>query len=64
VICIPGCDRVELDGQSLGASPVFKHAASVGSHRIKLVSTNPPATKVVSKIVVADSNTVVRESMP
>ena len=64
VICLPGCDRVELDGQALGPSPIFKHATPVGSHRIKLVTTNPSATKVVSKIVVADSVAVIRESMP
>ena len=64
VICLPGCDRVEIDGQNLGASPIFKRQTSVGSHRIKLVSSNPPGTKVVSKIIVADSTAVVRESMP
>jgi serine/threonine-protein kinase len=64
VICLPGCDRVEIDGQSLGASPIFRHAATVGSHRIKLISSNPPGTKVVSKIVVADTVAMVRESMP
>ncbi len=64
VICLPGCDKVEVDGQGFGASPIFKKRMSVGSHRIKLVSSNPPGTKVVSKIVVADTVAMVRESMP
>ncbi len=64
VICIPRCDRVELDGVPLGPTPVIKYSASVGSHRIKLISSNPPATKTVSKIVVADTINMVRESMP
>jgi hypothetical protein len=64
VICLPGCDKVEVDGQSFGASPIFKKQVAVGSHRIKLISSNPPGTKVVSKIVVADSVAMVRESMP
>ena len=64
VICIPGCDRVDVDGQSFGASPVFKKKVPVGQHRIKLTSSNPPGTKVVSATVVADSVKMVRESMP
>jgi tRNA A-37 threonylcarbamoyl transferase component Bud32 len=64
VICLPGCDRVELDGQALGPAPIFKHATPVGSHRIRLTSSNPPASKTVSKIVLAGTTAVVRESMP
>ena len=64
VICLPGCDRVEVDGQPFGASPIFKKPMAVGSHKIKLVSSNPPGTKIVSKIVIADSVAMVRESMP
>jgi hypothetical protein len=43
---------------------VFRYSTVVGSHRIKLVTVNPPATKVVSKVIVADAVAVVRESMP
>jgi hypothetical protein len=64
VICLPGCDRVEVDGQTLGASPIFKRPTVVGSHRIRLISSNPPATKTISKIVIADTVAMVRESMP
>jgi hypothetical protein len=64
IICLPGCDRVEVDGQSLGASLVFKHPTPVGTHRIRLISSNPPANKTVTKSVVADSVAMVRESMP
>jgi hypothetical protein len=62
VICIPACDRIELDGVSLGGGPVFKRATSVGSHRVKLVSSG--GSKIISKIVTADSVSMVRESMP
>jgi serine/threonine-protein kinase len=64
VICIPKCDRVDLDGTTIGPSPVLRYSTNVGSHRIKLVSSNPPAQKTVSKIVVADTVNMVRESMP
>ena len=55
---------MEVDGQPFGASPIFKKPMAVGSHKIKLVSSNPPGTKIVSKIVIADSVAMVRESMP
>jgi serine/threonine protein kinase len=64
VICIPGCDQVYDNGKLLGPSPVFKRPASLGSHKIKLVMNNPPATKTISTIVVADQVSMVRESMP
>jgi serine/threonine protein kinase len=64
IICIPGCDQVYDNGKLLGASPVFKRPASLGSHKIRLVSSNPHVEKVVSTIVAADSVAMVRESMP
>lgn len=63
VICIPGCNQVYDNGKLLGASPVFKRAATIGSHKIRLVTSNPHVEKVVSTIVVADSVAIVRESM-
>jgi hypothetical protein len=63
IICIPGCDQVYDNGKLLGASPVFKRPATLGSHKIRLVTSNPHAEKIVSTIVVADSVAVVRESM-
>jgi hypothetical protein len=64
VICIPGCDQIFDNGKLLGPSPIFKRPATLGSHRIKLVVTNPPASKTISTIVVADQVAMVRESMP
>jgi hypothetical protein len=43
---------------------VFKRAASLGSHKIRLVSNNPHVEKVVSAIVQTDQVAMVRESMP
>jgi len=63
VFCTPACDDV-LDGsRSLGPSPVFKVAVPVGSHRITLVSNDPPARKVVSVVVNEDDTAVVREAL-
>jgi serine/threonine protein kinase len=64
VICIPGCDEVYDNGKPLGQAPIVKRQVSVGSHRLKLVSVNPPATKVVPTIVLADQLATVRQSMP
>jgi hypothetical protein len=63
IICIPGCDQVYDNGKPLGPSPVFKRPTVAGSHKIRLVSSNPHVEKVVSTIVVADSVAIVRESM-
>jgi serine/threonine-protein kinase len=62
VICFPGCDQVVDNGASLGPSPVVRHNASVGSHRIKLVWSD--SSKVVSAIVIADQTATVRENHP
>jgi serine/threonine-protein kinase len=62
VICFPGCDWVVDNGASLGPSPVVRHNASVGSHRIKLVWSD--SSKVVSAIVIAEQTAMVRENHP
>ncbi|HTQ43857.1 MAG TPA: protein kinase [Polyangiaceae bacterium] len=62
VICFPGCDQVVDNGAPLGPSPVVRHNASVGSHRIKLVWSD--SSKVVSTIVIADQTATVRENHP
>jgi eukaryotic-like serine/threonine-protein kinase len=62
VICFPGCDQVVDNGASLGPSPVVRHNASVGSHRLKLVWSD--SSKVVSTIVLADQTATVRENHP
>jgi serine/threonine-protein kinase len=62
VICVPGCDQVIDNGSSLGPSPIVRRAASVGSHRIKMVWGD--ASKTVSTIVVADQTATVRENHP
>jgi serine/threonine protein kinase len=64
VICVPACESVYDNGELLGSSPIFKHPATLGSHRIRLVSSHPDVEKVISTIVVEDSVAVVRESMP
>jgi serine/threonine-protein kinase len=62
IICVPGCDQVIDNGNSLGPSPIVRRSAGVGSHRIKLVWGD--ASKVVSTVVIADQTATVRESHP
>ena len=50
------------NGVSLGPSPVTRRAASLGSHRIKLVWSD--ATKILSAVVLADQTATVRETHP
>jgi len=50
VICVPGCESVYDNGELLGSSPIFKHPATLGSHRIRLVSRHPDVEKVISTI--------------
>jgi hypothetical protein len=63
VICFPACDTVSDNGAVIGPSPIFKHRVSVGEHRLKMTSSNPPATKIVSVIVMGDQTTTVRQPM-
>jgi len=63
IICFPACDSVTDNGASLGPSPIFKRSVPVGEHRLKMTSANPPATKIVSVIVMGDQPTTVRQPM-
>jgi serine/threonine protein kinase len=63
IICFPACDAVFDNGQAIGPSPIFKRTVSVGEHRLRMTSSNPSATKVVSVIVMGDQTTTVRQPM-
>ena len=62
VICFPGCDQVIDNGTPLGRSPIVRRAATLGSHRLKLVWSD--TSKVVSTVVLADQTATVRENHP
>jgi hypothetical protein len=64
VICLPACDQIYDNGKYLGPSPIFKKAAQVGTHKVKLVLNEPSVIKTISVIVQADQVSMVRESMP
>jgi hypothetical protein len=51
------------NGQTLGPSPIFKRSVTVGEHRLRMTSSNPPTTKVVSVNVMSDQTTTVRQPM-
>jgi len=63
IICFPACDSVSDNGSTIGPSPIFKRSVSVGEHRLKMTSSNPSATKIVSVIVMGDQTTTVRQPM-
>jgi hypothetical protein len=63
VICTPACDDVIDGARSLGPSPVFKMSVAVGTHRLTLVSSDPPARKTVSVNVNEEDTAVVRETL-
>jgi hypothetical protein len=63
IICFPACSQVTDNGQDLGPSPIFKRSVGVGEHRLKMTSTSPPASKIVSVIVMGDQTTTVRQPM-
>jgi hypothetical protein len=63
IICFPACDSVTDNGQALGPSPIFKRTVPVGEHRLRMTTSSPPATKVVSVIVMGDQTTTVRQPM-
>ncbi len=54
VVCKPACDQVFDNGKSLGPSPIFRQAVSVGEHRLQFMTASPRVTKVVSTIISAD----------
>jgi serine/threonine-protein kinase len=63
IICFPACDGVFDNGQAIGPSPIFRRTVPVGEHKLKMTSSNPTATKVVSVIVMRDQTTTVRQPM-
>ena len=63
VICDPACDDVRDGKVSLGPSPIYKHAASLGTHHLTLRITDPPTEKVVDVVVGADDVAVLKQSM-
>ena len=63
IICFPACDAVYDNGQLVGPSPIFKRTVAVGEHKLRMTSANPPATKVVSVIVMGDQTLTVRQPM-
>ena len=63
IICFPACDQVLDNGKPLGPSPVFQHSVPAGEHRLKLTTSNPPATKTVSVIVASDELKTVKQTM-
>ena len=48
---------------SLGPSPIYQHAVPAGEHRLKLTTSNPPATKILSVIVASDELKSVKQTM-
>ncbi len=63
VVCSPACDEV-LDGsRSLGPSPVFKVPVATGTHQLTLRTVDPPVERTVTVTIVADTTSVVRQSM-
>jgi len=63
IVCFPACDAVYDNGQLVGPSPIFHRTVSVGEHKLRMTSSNPPASKVISVIVMADQLTTVRQPM-
>jgi hypothetical protein len=63
IICFPACDAVFDNGVALGPSPIFKHTATVGEHKLQMTSSNPSVTKVRSVIVMGGQTYTVRQPM-
>jgi serine/threonine-protein kinase len=59
VTCFPLCDQVLDNGTPLGPSPIYHRKVAVGSRRVQGVWSKPAGRKVVSAIVVADTDTPV-----
>jgi hypothetical protein len=51
------------NGRDLGASPIWQKQVSAGEHRLKLTTTTPPATKILSVVVRADELKTIKQSM-
>ena len=63
IVCFPACDQVIDNGKPLGPSPIWQRPVTVGEHRLKLTTSNPPATKIVSVIVAAEELKTVKQTM-
>ena len=63
VVCWPACDHVFDNGRDLGASPIWQKQVPAGEHRLKLTTSNPPATKILSVIVAADELKTIKQPM-
>jgi hypothetical protein len=63
IVCFPACDAVYDNGQMVGPSPILKRPVAVGEHKLRMTSSNPTASKVISVIVMADQITTVRQPM-
>ncbi len=63
ILCFPACDAVYDNGQLVGPSPIFKRTVSVGEHKLRMTTSNPSASKVISVIVMANQITTVRQPM-
>jgi eukaryotic-like serine/threonine-protein kinase len=63
IICFPACDAVYDNGVLIGPSPIFKHTANVGEHKLQMTSSHPAVTKVRSAIVMGGQTTTVRQPM-
>jgi hypothetical protein len=48
VVCVPACENVEDNGQSLGPSPVYKRPIKAGQHALRLRWADPPREKSTS----------------
>jgi hypothetical protein len=60
VICVPGCERVSVDGVPIGPSPLFKYAVTPGTHNLTLEC--PGQSRTVGEVVQADAVAMVRET--
>jgi hypothetical protein len=63
VICFPACDHVYDNSRDLGMSPVFQKEVPAGEHRLKLTTSNPPATKILTVIIAADEMKTIKQPM-
>ena len=63
MICVPACDQVMDGARSLGPSPILKVPVAVGSHRIRMKVSDPPAEKTVVVDIIEDETKVVRQAM-
>jgi hypothetical protein len=63
VICFPACEHVFDNGRDLGESPIWQKQVTAGEHRLKLISANPPATKILTVRIAGDELKTVKQTM-